>query len=198
MNLIDIVALVLIGFGAWRGYKNGMITEVTGLLGLIIGVWAGMRLAFVFANYYRDNFDIPENYIPLLAFLTAFLLGIGAVYLLGRALHKVVHSVALGLPNRAAGVAFGAAKWAFIVGTVLSLVGNSQIVAPQTVNESKAYPLLGNYCKGVQAYTIGLIPQATNVFNDVENYFVGLDSVRGERTGAPGAFPPLDSMAVQP
>ena len=51
MNLIDIVALVLIGLGAWRGVKNGMIKEVAGLLGLVIGVWAGMRLAFVFANY---------------------------------------------------------------------------------------------------------------------------------------------------
>ena len=194
MNLIDIIALVLIGVGAWRGYRNGMITEIAGLLGLVVGVWAGMKLAFIFANYYRDHFDIPDNYIPLLAFLTAFLLGIGGVYLLGRVLHKVVHSVALGLPNRAAGVAFGAAKWAFIVGTVLSLVGNSGIFAKETIEESKAYPLLGDYCKGVQGYTIGLIPAATNVFDDVENYFVGLDSTRNARQGAPVE----DSLSVEP
>lgn len=198
MNLIDIVALVLIGLGAWRGVKNGMIKEVAGLLGLVIGVWAGMRLAFVFANYYRDNFDIPDNYIPLIAFLTAFLLGIGVVYLLGRLLHKVVHSVALGLPNRAAGAVFGAAKWAFLVGTLLSLIGGSKLMGEETIEGSKAYPILNTYCKGVQNYTIGLVPAASNVFNDVEDYFVGLDSTRNARQGMPVNFPGGDSTVVEP
>lgn len=178
MNFIDIIALVAIGFGAFRGFRNGAILEIAGLLGLIVGIWAGLRLAFIFAAYYRDNFEIPENYIPLLAFLTAFLLGIGAVWLIGRLLHKMIHSVALGLPNRAGGAVFGAAKWAFLAGTVLSLVGSSQFISPETKESSIAYPALDTYCKTVQGYTIGLIPAASNVFKDVEEYFVDLDSVR--------------------
>ena len=132
MNFIDIVALVAIGWGAFRGFRNGVIIEVAGLLGLIVGIWAGLKLAFVFANYYRDNFEIPANYIPLLAFLSAFLIGIGGVWLLGRILNKMVNSVALGIPNRLAGLTFGAAKWAFLIGTLLSLVGNSQMIPEET------------------------------------------------------------------
>ncbi len=183
MNLIDIIALVAIGFGAFRGFKNGIILELAGLLGLIVGIWAGLRLAFLFADYYKENFDIPDNYIPLIAFLTAFLIGIGAVWLAGRLLNKFVNSVALGLPNRLGGAVFGAAKWAFIAGTVLSLVGNSEVISQDTRESSKAYPILGAYCKAVQGYTIGLIPAASNVFHDVEEYFVDLDSTRNARQG---------------
>lgn len=185
MNLIDIVALVAIGFGFWRGFRNGVIIEVASLLGLIVGIWAGLRLAFIFANYYRDNFDLPENWIPLLAFLTAFLLGIAAVYLVGRLLNSFVNSIALGIPNRMAGGAFGAAKWAFLFGTVLSLIGNSQVIPQETRDNSVAYPALEEYCKGVQGYTVGLIPAARNVFKDVETYFVSLDSIRDEQQDLP-------------
>lgn len=179
MNLIDVVALVAIGFGAWRGFRNGVIIEVASLLGLIVGVWAGLRLAFIFANYYRENFDLPDNYIPLLAFLSAFLLGIAAVYLVGRLLNSFVNSIALGIPNRLAGATFGAAKWAFLFGTVLTLVGNSLLISKETQEGSIAYPALSAYCKGVQGYTVGAIPAARNVLEDVESYFVSLDSIRG-------------------
>lgn len=189
MNFIDIVALIAVGFGAFRGFQNGVIKEVTGLLGLIVGVWAGLRLSFFFADYYRDNFDILENYIPLLAFLTAFLLGVLAVWLAGKLLNKFVNSIALGLPNKLGGVVFGAAKWAFLVGTVLSLVINAQIISKETQESSVSYPILNNYCKAVQGYTIGLIPAASNVFKDVENYFVDLDSVRSTRQAPPGTIP---------
>jgi len=183
MNFIDVVALIAIGFGVYRGFRNGIILELAGLLGLIVGIWAGLRLAFLFADYYRDNFDIPDNYIPLIAFLTAFLIGIGGVWLLGRVLNKFVNSVALGLPNKLGGAVFGGAKWAFMIGTALSLVGNSQVIPEETRESSTAYPILGAYCKAVQGYTIGLVPAASNVFSDVEEYFVGLDSTRNVRKG---------------
>ncbi len=192
MNLIDIVALIAVGIGAFRGYQNGIIKEVTGLLGLIVGVWAGLRLSFLFADYYRDNFDILENYIPLLAFLTAFLLGVLAVWLAGKLLNRFVNSIALGLPNKLGGVVFGAAKWAFLVGTVITLIINAQILSKDTQESSVSYPILSKYCKVVQGYSIGLIPQVSNVFKDVEHYFVDLDSVRSAREGVP--YPESDSI----
>lgn len=197
MNLIDIVALIAMGYGAYRGFRNGVIIEVTGLIGLIIGVWAGLRLAFIFANYYRDNFDIPENYIPLLAFFTAFLLGIGLVYFIGRATSSLVNSVGIGLPNKLGGLVFGAAKWAFIAGTGLSLLANSQMIPPDSQESSVAYQPLNVYCTTVQQYSIGLIPAASNVFDDVETYFVDLDSTRRAKEGLPPSERPNpDSVSL--
>ena len=195
MNFIDIVVLVAIGFGAFRGFKNGIVIEIAGLLGLVIGIWAGLRLAFIFANYYRDNIEIPSNYIPLLAFLTAFFLGIGAVYLSGRILNKVVNSLALGIPNRLVGSAFGVAKWAFLIGTGLSLIGNSKIISQTVVDDSTAYPLVVPFSKVVQDYTVGLIPAASNVLKDVDTYFLELDSTG---TDADKPLPTPEETEPQP
>ena len=185
MNLIDIVAIVALGFGAWRGFKNGVIHEVFGLLGLIIGIWAGMRLAFIFANWYRDNLEIPENILPLIAFLTAFAIGVGIFLLAGKLATMVLKTVQLNLPNRIAGAVFGAAKWAFIAGTLLSMIGISEVITQETKDNSATYPMLSAYTKGVQQYTLGLLPFVKNVFGEMEDYFVDLDSIRRAKGAEP-------------
>ncbi len=198
MIWIDIVAAIAIGYGAFMGFRNGIVKEAAGLLGVIVGVWAGLRLAFVFANYYRDSTDLPEAWIPLIAFLTAFLIGIGAVYLLGRLTSSLINSVGIALPNKLGGLVFGAAKWAFLIGTAVTLVANSGFITQDDKDASITYPVLSTFSTTVQDYTIGLVPAATNVLDDVETYFVGLDSTRRAEKGLlPREAAPADSSASE-
>ena len=178
MNFIDILVLVAVGYGAFKGFRNGMIYEIAGLLGLVVGIWAGLRLAFIFADYYKEHFELPGKWIPLLAFMTAFLLGMGGVWLAGRIANGLVNTVQLGVVNTAAGAVFGALKWAFVVGTFLSLIGNSMVLPKEVQESSATYPYVTGYCSAVQGYSIGLLPKARNVFEDVDHYFVSLDSTR--------------------
>jgi membrane protein required for colicin V production len=177
VNFLDIFALIVLAYGAYKGFKNGVLIEVAGMLGLIIGFWAGMRLAFIFAHYYRDNFHLPEKWVPAIAFFTAFAIGMGAVYLAGWAATKLLHTAQLELPNRLAGLGFGILKWGFLLGAFFSIVGNSQVLTKETVAGSASYPVVTTYSKVVQGYTIGLIPAAHNVLDDMEQYFVEVDSV---------------------
>ncbi len=183
MNFLDILALVALGWGAYKGFKNGVLIEIAGLIGLLIGFWAGMRLAFLFADYYRANFHLPEKWVPAIAFFTAFALGIGAVYLAAWAATKMLQTAQLNLPNRLAGGIFGILKWGFLVGAFFAIIGTSQILAPETTDSSKSYAILKGYSHAVQGYTIGLIPAAHNVLEDMERYFVSVDSVHKEHEG---------------
>jgi membrane protein required for colicin V production len=185
VNFLDIFALIALGWGAYKGFKNGVLIEVAGLIGLVIGFWAGMRLAFLFADYYRDHFHLPEKWIPAIAFFTAFAIGIGAVYLAAWAATKLLQTAQLNLPNRLAGGVFGVLKWGFLVGAFFTIVGTSQILSPETTDGSKSYAILKGYSHGVQAYSIGLIPAAHNVMEDMERYFVSVDSVHRKQNGAP-------------
>lgn len=185
MNFLDIIALAALGWGAYKGFKNGVLIEVAGLVGLIVGFWAGMRLAFLFAEYYRDNFELPEKWVPGIAFLTAFAVGVGAVYLAAWLVTKVLKSAEINLPNRIAGAAFGILKWGFLVGAFFSILGGAHILPPSTTEGSKTYPLLAGYSKAMQGYTVGLIPQARNVLDDMEHYFVSVDSTHQGQQGLP-------------
>lgn len=179
MNLIDIIAAIAVGWGIIRGFANGLIRELAGLLGIIIGVWLGLRLAFIFADYYRTHWEVPEKAIPMLAFFTGFILALVGIFLLSRILDKILDAAMLTVINKAAGAVFGALKWAFIVGTFFSILGNSGILPETTQDDSFSYPFLSGYCKTVNQYSIGLIPAAKDVFTDMETYFTGIDSAKG-------------------
>lgn len=195
MNFLDILALIALGWGAYKGFRNGVIIEVAGLVGLVIGFWAGMRLAFLFAHYYRDHFQLPEKWVPGIAFLTAFAVGIGSVYLAGWIVTKLVNTAQLELPNRLAGLGFGVLKWGFLVGAFFSIVGSSQMLPPTTKEGSATYPVLTGYSKAVQEYSIGLIPSARNVLDDMEHYFVKLDSTQRDSLSKASPEHPTDSLA---
>jgi membrane protein required for colicin V production len=184
VNFIDIIVLVLLGLGIVRGFMNGVIREVAGLLGAVLGIWAGLRLAFVFAEYYRQHIDINEKLLPFLAFLTAFVLALVAVLLLGRVLDKIVKEASLGIVNKLMGALFGALKWGFITGSILNIVGNSGYLK-STMDGSATYPYITGYTQYVTEYSIGLVPQAKNVFGEMNTYFNPSDS-----TGVP-----IDSTA---
>lgn len=203
MNYIDLIAAVAIGYGMFKGFSRGLIAELTGLLGVIVGIWAGLRLAFIFADYYAENTQIPGDIIPFLAFLTAFLLALAGVYLLGRVIGFIANQVALGLPNKLAGGLFGGLKFAFILGALLSILGNSKVL-PETATEGSAtYPYLKGYVEKVNEYSIALVPAARNVFEEMDGYFTGLDSLRqnrdpdGELSPEP-ASPANDSLNTSP
>jgi len=197
MNFIDIIAAIGLGYGAFVGFRNGVVREIAGLLGLVIGVWAGLRLGFIFASLLNEKLGIDGNFLPLLGFLVAFLIGIAAVYFVGRMTSTLINSVGIGLPNKLGGLIFGAAKWAFLLGTGLTLVANSGFITEEQRKGSLSYPFLHTFSVKTQDYTIGLVPAATNVLDDVGEYFIELDSTRRVKEGLPPLErPSKDSVAT--
>lgn len=183
LTYIDIVVLVAVGFGFIRGWTNGIIKEVAGMVGVILGLWAGLRLAWIFADYYRENFEVPEAVIPLIAFLSAFLLVLVGVILIGRLLKKILEKASLSGFDKIAGALFGGLKLAFIVGTLVGLVGKSGFLPSETKEKSVTYPYLIVFTEAVTDYSIGLIPAAKNTFGEMDEYFDGL---RGDKSGSAG------------
>ena len=171
ISVIDIIALIAITFGLIRGLFTGFIKEIAGLLGLIVGVWAGLRLGFVFANYYKANFELPDKIIPAVAFLTAFALALTLVIVAGKLLKFVLEKTALSLFDKVAGALFGTLKMAFLVGTFFSLIGKSGILSEETKTNSLTYGFVTKYAEIAQEYTIGLIPAVKNVFTELDEYF---------------------------
>lgn len=63
MNYIDIVILLFLLYGAFRGFSKGLIIEVATLAGLIIG---GFHCHTLQPFYRRDIERLPEYHVPLL------------------------------------------------------------------------------------------------------------------------------------
>ncbi len=178
INYIDIIAIIALALGVFRGLRNGLVKEIAAIVALILGIWAGFRFAFVIAAWYRESTEIPENLVPFLAFLTTFILVLIAVIFAGKLLKNLLTKAKLSAMDKAGGAAFGAMKWGLVIGTLFVILGKAHILPEEHTKESLMYPMLSKYCHAVQEYSIGLIPDVKNVFTEMDQYFTDPETVR--------------------
>lgn len=121
MNYLDILLLLPLLYGAYKGFSRGFVIEVATLLGLILGVYVAIKFSDYTENILRDFLDISSKYLSYIALSVTFLLVVVAIYLLGKMLTKLVDIVSLGLVNKLLGTVLGIAK-SFVILCIILLI----------------------------------------------------------------------------
>ncbi len=121
MNILDIIILILLAWGAFRGFTQGFILQVVTFIALIIGVWASIAFSDNMSEFLTKNMDITGKYLPVLSFVLIFVLVVVIAHLIGMLLTRFIEITSLGWLNRLGGVAFGILKMAFIVSVLLTI-----------------------------------------------------------------------------
>ena len=126
MNYIDIVILLFLLYGAFRGFSKGLIIEVATLAGLILGVFIAIRYSPFTEGILKDFLNITSRYLSYIALAVTFLLVVIVVYLLGKMLTRLVNIISLGLVNKLLGTLLGIAKY-FIMVCVLLMISQQSL-----------------------------------------------------------------------
>ncbi len=144
MNWLDWLLIIMLAGAAIRGFMRGFIVETCSLLGLIIGIWAGVHLNTRVAGWLGLD---PHK--EALSFLITLIGVIVLVHLLGRALTKAIDMAQLGLPNKVAGVFFGMLRSAFVISVLLNILmaheRGSAMIPKETREGSKLYEPLSAF-----------------------------------------------------
>lgn len=122
MNYFDIIFVIPLLWGAYKGFSKGFVLEIASLVALGLGVWGGLKFSYLSADYLSKLFDISEKLMPLISFSVVFIIIVIAVFLLAKLLQSVLKKAALGLVNKLLGLVFGVLKFAFILSIILNLV----------------------------------------------------------------------------
>mgnify|MGYP000562854965 CR=1 FL=1 len=121
MNYLDILLVLPLIYGGWRGFKKGFIIELFTLLALLVGIYAGIHFSDYVSNALSEQ-GVTTKYLPVIAFTITFL-GVGAmVFFGGKALERVIKLVALSPLNKIAGLIFGALKMLYLAGGLLMII----------------------------------------------------------------------------
>jgi len=121
MNWIDIIILIFLAWGAFRGFTLGFILQVVTFIALVIGVWASIKFSGSMAEFLTKSLDMTGKYLPVLSFIIIFALVLIVAHLIGMLLTRFFELVALGWLNRLGGILFGIFKMAFIVSVLLTV-----------------------------------------------------------------------------
>lgn len=121
IGALDIIMGMLLLWGMWRGFKNGLILEVAAIVALIAGIYGAVHFSDVTATYLTEKvqLNIGKESLGLLSFLVTFALVALGVHWAGKLLTHLIKMIFLGKLNSLAGALFGALKIALVLGAVL-------------------------------------------------------------------------------
>jgi len=147
MNYFDIIIIIPLIWGGYKGFKKGFIIEIASFIALGLGIWGGMKFSSISAKYLGNAFDISEKVMPLISFAVTFIAIVIVVFMLAKMLQKIITMVALGFINRAAGALFGMLKFGLIMSVIINFTNiiNNQIsfIDPEMKNTSILYKPMG-------------------------------------------------------
>ncbi len=147
MTILDIIIILPVVWGLYKGFTKGLIVEVASLLALVLGIWGAMHFYNYTADILKDNINNYESYLPIISYAVTFLIIVILVHLIAKILDKLIKMVALDIVNRILGAIFGGLKFLLIICAFLVIIDkideNAGIIQKETKENSVLYkPLL--------------------------------------------------------
>ena len=143
MNYIDFILILIIIWGAFSGFKKGLINELASIIGLISGIFFAKNYYLLLNKKLYDLFDSESNFISIFSVIIIFFTAIMIVKITGIFLTKIIKFVFLGLVNKIIGGLFGILKSFLILGIFIFIFSKlnevANIVKKDKLNQSIIY-----------------------------------------------------------
>lgn len=141
MNILDLLIILPVGYFAYKGFLAGIIQEVLGIAGIIMGVFVTFAYMKPVSVIIEPVFTNPDT-ATIVAGLLLFIGTIAIVQTAGYMVRKFLELIKLNFINRIAGFFFGALKSVIVVSSFLWLFAGFNLPAEETKRESVTYPLV--------------------------------------------------------
>lgn len=118
MYWLDIVLAIPMAWFIYKGFRKGLIFELSSLVGLVVGIYCSIK----FSKYVSTLIGIEGEYSILVAFFVTFI----AVYLLslflGKCIEGLMKMMKMGIMNNILGSVFGLLKCVCMLSVVMYYV----------------------------------------------------------------------------
>ena len=152
MEILDLIILMPLIYGAYKGYKRGFIMSLFLLLAVVVGLYAAFHFTDVIVGYGKEHFSWTSNYIAPVTFLSLFLVVGAGIYFGGKVLESVIKLVKLSILNSLAGALLGLLQWTYFVGSLLLMLisfdQKESIISKETKQHSIIIPAITSVLHG--------------------------------------------------
>ena|SRR5579875_3136477 len=184
---LDVVVLILLLLALLKGLRNGLIIALFSLVAFVLGLAAAIKLSAIVAAYMGTSVNVPAKWLPVLAFLSVFIIVALLVKLVARIIEQVVAVSMLGWANKLGGVVFYVLIYLFVFSILLFYASQLHIVKPDTVQASVTYPYLQPLGPKMVEGIGTILPFFKNMFSGLLQFF---QTVAGKTTGVHYGFLP--------
>jgi membrane protein required for colicin V production len=169
MSTVDIILLILLSFGAYSGYRTGLIIEVIAILALVLAVIGGFKLMHIGMDLLSSLYDGFGNLLPILAFIVIFVLIVVLINVIGKILKKVIDWTPLGAFDNIAGAVVGILKWSFGLSVMIWIINVIHIKIPDPwLKNSSVYPVIEGVAPQVAAWISTIFPSFQDMLEAIQ------------------------------
>jgi membrane protein required for colicin V production len=144
MEIIDLIIIIPLLYGAWKGFKKGFVMELFTILALLVGLYAAFHFSDKITEMIVGKTHEKPGYLPAISFLLLFLAVGAMVYFGGKALEQVLKIAQLSFLNKGIGAVIGILKWGYLIGCVFvfiqSIDTNEQFITKKNKENAILYP----------------------------------------------------------
>jgi membrane protein required for colicin V production len=159
MNLLDIVIIALLAWGAIAGYIKGFLTQLISFGAVFLGIYLAFLFSDWIAIFVSEHFKVSARWSIVVASFIIFVGVFILLHLLSRLISQAFKDTSAGTANRIMGMAFGLFKSFLLVCAVLWLLsalnGIAKVIPEDLTASSKLFgmwkivPWLFPYVKGI-------------------------------------------------
>jgi membrane protein required for colicin V production len=165
MNELDIILALPLLWGAYRGFRNGLVYEILIVIVLIAGVYGGHQLVNYVTEYVETNYNYHSKMLPFYCFIGILILLMVVVYFITKASNKLLDFFGLGIINKIAGALIGVVKWAFFISLLFYLIApfdsNNKIIPKDKKEDSFLY-------EPISQFTLLIVPSMTVITKEIK------------------------------
>ena len=151
--IIDIILLLCMGWGAYKGFRKGFIIQSFVILALTLAIWGGFAFAGRLEPFMQKHLQMNELVCSIASFILVFVLILILVYTSGYLVSKVADATTLGLINRIAGAIFGIFANALILSVVILLFNRvndkKDFIKRETLEKTYLYEPVGKVAPAI-------------------------------------------------
>lgn len=142
MNWFDAAIAVPLLFGAWKGWKRGLIFEIAMIIGLVIALYLGFKFSGLVSTFINEHVESLKGISPYLSFFLIGSIVILSFVLLAKLLEGILELTALSLFNNIGGALFGLLKFGLVCSILFWLVRSLEpglIIIPDKIKKESFF-----------------------------------------------------------
>jgi membrane protein required for colicin V production len=175
--IIDVVFAIVLLYGFYLGFSQGIINTLFAVLSIIIGLLAAFKLAPATSNFLETLFKSSNPLMFLGGFIITFIVTMFLIRTVARGLEGLFRAARINFINQIVGGVVLSGVLILMLSMLIWFGDQAHLVDMATKQESMTYPYLEQYPKQVRGVATVLRPTFEEFWNQSVDMFDKLESM---------------------
>ncbi len=173
MNLLDVIATLIILYGAFKGYKKGFFISLMGFMSLYISLIIGIKYHHILILLIQKiPINLEDNALIVVSIIVSFLFSFLIILQLSKLLKYILDLTLIGFLDDLGGAFLGSLICGFILSFLFNIIDwlNIKILSDQ-INNSILYPIIKEIQPILTKYillAINISPEFWDLIKNIE------------------------------